>query len=96
MALRIVLSAAARADLLDLWAYVAADDQRTADTMLDRVLEVAQKLAEWPEMGRERPELRPDIRSSAVGSHILFYRVQQETLELVRIVHGRRDIDAIF
>lgn len=96
MPLTLLISASARADLLELWVYVAEDSSEQADRVLERVLEVAEKLGEWPEMGRARNELRVGIRSLVVGSHVLFYRVTENRLEVVRVLHGRRDVGAAF
>jgi len=96
VALSLVISASAQTDLLDMWAWIAEDNLGAADGMLDRVLEVANRLAEWPEMGRAREELREGLRSFAVGSHVGFYRAGAERLEVVRVLHGRRDVDTLF
>ena len=49
-----------------------------------------------PGIGRARPELRPDLRSFAVGRYVIFYRATREGIEVVRVIHGMRDIDRIF
>ena len=96
MALPLFISASAKADLLDMWTWIADIDPDAADGMLDRVQEVASKLSEWPEMGRAREELGEGVRSFVVGSHVVFYRIAAERLELVRVLHGRRDVDTLF
>ena len=96
MPLQIRISRSARSDLLEAWSYLANEDFALADGMLDRILEVADKLATWPEMGRARPDLRPDLRSFPIGTHVVYYRVLPDALEVVRVLHGRRDVDAIF
>jgi len=35
-------------------------------------------------------------RSIAVRPHVIFYRVQDGSAEIVRVLHGRRDLDEIF
>ena len=96
MALPVRISRSARTDLLEAWSYLANEDFELADGMLDRILEVAEKLGTWPEMGRSRPDLRPDLRSFPIGKQVLYYRVLPDALEVVRVLHGRRDVDAIF
>jgi toxin ParE1/3/4 len=56
----------------------------------------AQKLAETPGMGRSREDLRPDLFSFPVGRHVLFYRPQPGGIVLVRVLHGARDLPALF
>ena len=54
-----------------------------------------QRLAEWPEMGRARPELAPGLRSFVVARYLVYYRVTRDAVEVVRVLHGRRDVDAM-
>jgi toxin ParE1/3/4 len=44
--------------------------------------------------GRERSELRSDLRSFPVGNYIVFYRALPDGVEVVRVMSGRQDIDA--
>lgn len=43
-------------------------------------------------MGRPRPELRPDIRSFAIKGYVIFFRVREDTFEVINILEGHRDI----
>lgn len=43
---------------------------------------------------RSREELFPLCRSYAFGKHIIFYRLKNEIVEIVRILHERMDIDS--
>ena len=53
----------ARLDLIDIWNYIADDNEAAADRMLDRIESVLWMLSEQPKAGRERPELAPGLRS---------------------------------
>jgi len=55
----------ARLDLIDIWNYIADDNEAAADRLLDRI--------EQPKAGRERAELAPGLRSFPVGNYLLFY-----------------------
>ena len=96
MALNIVITATAQEDLVDIWSWIADESPASADRVLDRMQEVAHKLAELPKMGRARDDLLPGLRSFVVGSYVMFYMVSPESLEVLRILHGRRDIDDMF
>lgn len=54
------------------------------------------RLAEFPEMGRERTELSPSMRSFPVSRYIIFYRPGELGVAIVRILHGARDIEGLF
>jgi toxin ParE1/3/4 len=54
-------------------------------------------LAGAPAMGRNRPELGPDIRSFVADRHVIFSRPSGPAgIEVVRVLHGTRDVDALF
>ncbi len=92
----VFLSPRARADLTDIWAWIAVDDPRAADQNLAQLRQVFERLATMPEMGRARPELLLRLRSFPSGRHVVFYRAIEEGVEIVRVLHGSRDISALF
>jgi toxin ParE1/3/4 len=56
-----------------------------------------EKIAELPgTIGRARPELGTDIRSFSFGNYLIIFRYGQDTLDIIEIVHARRDIAAHF
>jgi toxin ParE1/3/4 len=85
----------ARTDLTEIWLYIAERDPATADRVLDEIERIFRLIATRPRMGRERSELRPGIRSFSVMSWIIFYRADEVSIEIVRVLHGARDLDAI-
>ena len=53
-------------------------------------------LASTPGMGRTRDEIAEGLRSFPVGRYVIFYRTIPEGVEIVRVLHGSRDVDALF
>ena len=47
-------------------------------------------------MGRRRDELLPTLRSFPVDDYLIFYLPIVEGIEVVRIVSGYRDLEALF
>ena len=93
----IVWSPDARADLSEIWKYYAkVADRQTADKIVREIGEVCQLLEDHPFAGRARDEVRPGLRSIAAPPHVVFYRVNNDVPEIVRILDGRRDLDEIF
>ncbi len=83
-------------DLAEIWAYIADDSPDQADAFVDLVDSKFQALSRRPRLGRRRPELSPDIRSLAVGRYVVFYLPLSHGIEVVRVLHGSRDIESIF
>ena len=86
----------ARIDLRELWLHIAKDKTSAADRFLQTIDEKCRMLAKHPEMGQWRPELAPNLRSFPVGNYIIFYRPIDGGIEVVRLISGSRDIDALF
>lgn len=82
----------ARQDLLEIWRYIAADDPSAADKTLDAIDACCQLLSTSPRMGPVRNDIRLGLRYHVCGKHLIFYRILQEHIEIVRIVHARRDV----
>ncbi|BAZ12375.1 plasmid stabilization system protein [Calothrix sp. NIES-4071] len=93
---RIVRRPEAKTDLKEIWKYIAAQDKERASNFLKVLDEALQSLAQHPFMGKERPEIMEEIRSFPVKSYVIFYRPLDNGIEVVRILHGARDIEALF
>ena len=81
---RVFFTRAARDDLIDIWTHIAEDDPTAADRVLDRLDEVASHLADNPQMGPARDDIRPGLRYLVSGSYLLLYRIDGDTLKLAR------------
>ena len=80
------------ADADAIWDFIAADNPRAADALLDRLDRALSMLAENPLAGRERAELAQDIRSFPVGNYVIFYTPTKDGIEVIRLLHGSRDV----
>ena len=83
-------------DLLEIWLHISQDDFDAAESVLAEMLGKFEILAAHPKLGHLRPELAPTIRSFPAGRYILFYRDIRGGVEIIRVLHGARDIDSIF
>jgi len=86
----------ALADLAEIWSYIAADNVSAADAIVDLIGDKVQALSRQPGMGRARPELADELRSLPAGRYVIFYLPLSNGVDIVRILHGARDIEAIF
>ena len=86
----------AEADILEIWDYIADDSLAAADRWVDRLDEQFRLLAAQPMMGRARDELAPGVRSFPFGRYVVFYLPLDDGIDVVRVLHGARDIDAVF
>jgi toxin ParE1/3/4 len=87
----------AEEDLDEIWFTIAVDDVNAADSWIDELEKKTYMLAANPKLGRLRPELLvADLRSYPVGKYLIFYRPDPEGIEIVRVVHGMRDLQNLF
>jgi toxin ParE1/3/4 len=93
---RVLKTLRAERDLDDIWLHIASDNPQAADQLIDALVAQARLVATQPNMGRARPELAPEIRSFVEKNYILFYRPVSNGIELVRVLHGARDLNMIF
>jgi toxin ParE1/3/4 len=93
---KVIRSLEAAEDLLEIWQYIADDNEAAADKFLNEINATSKMLARNPKAGRERPELALKLRSFPVGHYVLFYRPIDDGVEIVRVLHGARDVYARF
>jgi len=86
------LTARARRDVLDIWSYIADDNESAADRFVDLLIHHFQIIGEHPKAGRSRDELRPGYRSFPVGEYLIFYTISARNVSIRHVLHGRRDL----
>lgn len=87
------LTGPARADLREIWNYVATHSERQADRLLDEFLARFQDLAELPLlMGSTDVVYGTQYRISQVRDYVVFYVTTADSVTIVRVIHGARDI----
>jgi len=83
----------AEADILDIWDYIAEDSLDQADRWAEGLDQKMYLWARQPLMGRERDELMPGLRSFPFGRYVVFYIAWTDGIDVVRVLHGSRDLD---
>jgi toxin ParE1/3/4 len=92
---RIVYSQTSKDDLLEIWVGIAVSHVSTAERLLDDLHAATQLLATQPLIGKARREFGAGIRSFPVRDYVLVYRPIPGGVELVRVVHGARDLPRV-
>jgi toxin ParE1/3/4 len=93
---RILRRPLAAADIAEIWDYIAEDSLAQADAWVDRLDQALHRLATQPRMGRARDELSPGLRSLPFGRYVIFYEPLDDGIDVVRVLHAARDVDAQF
>ena len=77
--------------------YIARDSEHYAAAFVAGMLEAADSLGEYAGRGREVPELRErGIRELLVGNYRLIYEIWRDTVYVVAVIHGARDLGRLW
>jgi toxin ParE1/3/4 len=85
-----------RVDYLEIFVFVGEQNLPAAERLIEIFDQKLELLADMPGLGPARPELGKGIRSFPVGNYIIFYRAVDGGIELLRVLHGARNIRKIF
>lgn len=92
-----VLSRQAEDDLLASAEFLEDEAGKSAAYgLIERIFSVCSLLAEFPLMGTPQPRLGHTVRSTPVGRHTVFYRIHDDSIYIIRILHQRQDVDETF
>lgn len=89
------LAPEAEADLDEIWYYLAKESGsiQIADRLIDAITARFLVLGTHPHIGRRRDDdLRPKLRSYAVGRYLIIYRTRGDDVLILRVFPGNRDI----
>jgi toxin ParE1/3/4 len=93
---RVIRSPRAVIDIADIIEYIAAHNVSAARRILNRFDELFDQLSHNPEMGERRDDLAVRARTFSVGNYVVVFRTITNGVEIIRVVHGARDIDSLF
>ncbi|MGA2904227.1 MAG: type II toxin-antitoxin system RelE/ParE family toxin [Candidatus Korobacteraceae bacterium] len=93
------LTPLAKADIFDIWSYIAADSENAADRVEEAIYEACAFLAEGHLRGHSRPDLT--VRTlrfwtlTRYPNFIVVYRPETTPLQVVAVLHGKRNLRRI-
>lgn len=93
---KVYVSRRAETDLLEIWNYIAQDNATAADRQLRDIAASCQRLADYPGISLARPDIGAGCRSWPVGAYLVLHRPIDDGVEIIRVVHGAREIDDFF
>lgn len=93
--LRYEFTPSAAADLREIHAYIARNNPENARRFIDRVKTACRSLVDAPGKGRARPEFGDSVLSFPFGNYIIFYKLTEEGVSILRVIHGARDFDTL-
>jgi toxin ParE1/3/4 len=93
---KVVFSRAANADLVEIGDFIARDNPQRALSFVRELRVIATLLGEMPQAYPLLPRhASTGIRRRPAGSYLIFYRIDEDRVMILRIVHGARDYDRL-
>lgn len=92
---RLFFTRQANEDLIEIHDYIAGENPAAALRLVNRIEKRCKDLRIHPMTGRRRDDLAPGLRSLVQGRYVIFYRVVGRQVQIIRILHGARDIGRI-
>ena len=93
---RFHLTLEAADDLNEIYEYIARDNPEAAERVRSEFYTAIQHLAKMPAAGHFRRDLTDKpVRFWRIRSYLIVYRPRTKPLEIVRVLHGARDVRRI-
>lgn len=91
-----IISPLASRDLDDIFDYFAEFSVDAGERFVDDFNKKCRNLVSFLSIGRAYTEIDSSLRGIPLSGYIIFYRVNENLIEIVRVVSGYRDLDSLF
>ncbi len=91
-----IIAPAAARDLEEISTYYAVHNVEAGEKFIDEFEARCRYLVNFPNIGKSYRSIRPDLRGISFSGYIIFYRVSARIVEILRVVSGSRDLEALF
>lgn len=94
--MKVEITPSAARDLEEIADRIAQGNPKRALTYVREIQDKAARLVDFPHSGAPRPAWGADVRIAIHGNYLIVYRVRPEIVQILRVVHGARDLEALF
>jgi toxin ParE1/3/4 len=87
----------AKADLRKIAAWIAEENPARSQTFANELRAACRSVLGFPEANQSLDISRQQtVRRKVYGNYLIFYRVTNQTVEILRILHGAQDYADLF
>lgn len=83
-------------DLNEICEFIGQTNIKAASKLFDTIREKCKLVSSFPNMGKDYSEILSNLRGFIVDDYIVFYYPLENGIEIVRVVYGKRDLNAVF
>jgi len=94
--LRYIINILATRYLNDIADYFAENSLEAGERFFRAFNRKCQQLVAFPNSGKSYSTIRPDLRGLSLEGYVIFYRILDDGIEILRVVSGRRDFPVLF
>ncbi len=91
-----IINARATQDLSEISEYLAEISLERSDRFLQDFDRKCLQIVNFPLSGKSYGEIHPDLRGMVFQGYLIFYRVLENEVEIMRVIAGRRDLRSLF
>jgi toxin ParE1/3/4 len=91
-----IISPTAIRDLEEIIDYFTERNVEVGDRLLDDFSKKCRYLTQFPLIGRSYREIRSYLRGIPMQNYIIFYRTINDGIEIMRVIRGDRNLEAMF
>ena len=93
---RYLINILASQDLNEIADYFAEQNLEAGERFFQEFNRRCEQLIAFPNSGKSYAAIREGLRGMPLSGYILFYRVLEDGIEILRVVSGRRDLPSLF
>jgi toxin ParE1/3/4 len=93
---RHIISQPAIQDLEEIIDYFSSRNLEAGERFINEFEKKCKYLANFPNMGRNYEDLKTSLRGLPLAGYIIFYRIIDDRIEIIRVVSGYRDLESLF
>jgi toxin ParE1/3/4 len=93
---RLIISPAARLDLLEIGDFIALDNLKRAATFIAEVEAKIKSIAQHPSSFPARDDIFAGLRAARHGRYLIFFLAMADEVQIVRVLHSARDLPQVF
>lgn len=94
--MKVVITAAAKADLAEIGEFIKMDNPDRAITFISELLDRCLSLGDMPRAYPLVPRYeRFDVRRRVYRDYLIFYRINENQIEVLHVLDGARDYESL-
>jgi toxin ParE1/3/4 len=93
---RYIINVLASQDLNQIADYFAENNLEAGEQFFLAFNRKCQQLIAFPNSGKSYTTIRPELRGLSLEGYIVFYRILDDGIEILRVVNGRRNFSSLF